>query len=48
MNQALGFVAENKKNPTTLTHDLFYADVRQPSNDGVHTFEDESEKDVLS
>jgi hypothetical protein len=32
----------------TLTHDLFYADVRQPSNDGVHTFEDKSEEDVLS
>jgi hypothetical protein len=36
----LGFVAENKKIPTRLTHDLFYAYVGQQSSDGVHTFED--------
>jgi hypothetical protein len=35
----LGFVAENKKIPLTLTQYLSYAHVRQHSSGGVYTFE---------
>jgi hypothetical protein len=35
----LGFVAENKKFPLTLTQYLSYAYVRQRSSGGVYTFE---------